>query len=141
MDVRRIYKEELKNRLSSPESNIFGNSYSKIMVNDKPPRRSYERFIRDETPESVINFLADFVLDQGEGEQVSYDLRNEGMKVETGTIGSVEDFGQENIDVNLAPKSRRTTESAVMSYRKEVENYFNTSKLMAQGNFRNFILR
>jgi hypothetical protein len=66
MDIRRIYKEELKNRLLGSydlETHMFNNSYSRVTMGSMPPRRSYERFLREESADAVINSLADYVLD------------------------------------------------------------------------------
>jgi effector-binding domain-containing protein len=63
--IKRIYKEELKNRLLSNgdfETNGIKISLTRRSVCSKPPRHSYEKFVREEAPEEIVNSLADFVL-------------------------------------------------------------------------------
>ena len=49
-------------------------------------------------------------------------------------IGIIEDFDQENLDLNLKSQTRRTTESQIMGKRvKNLDQYFNTNRVMADG--------
>ena len=108
MDIRRIYREELNNRLTPKDSHLCHDSYSRISMTDKPARRSYERFVREETPESIINSLADFVLDSQKSDPAfsTIDGRtaNGISKIEIGIIDS-ENEDEENIDLNISKKS------------------------------------
>ncbi|CAI2386928.1 unnamed protein product [Moneuplotes crassus] len=131
-NIRRIYKEELKARLTSIESHLFSNSYSRVSINERSPRKSYEYFIREESAESIINSLADVVLNnpQTEEESMPFESQSETTEVE---IGIIEDYDQENMNFNLNTKTRRTTESHILLQKqREFDSFFSINRTLPQ---------
>jgi hypothetical protein len=55
IDLKRIFKDELKTRILTSEGNY-------LTLDSRPPRKSYEKFMRPENPEVVLDTLADLVL-------------------------------------------------------------------------------
>ena len=79
---------------------MFNNSFSRVSISDLPPRKSYERFIREETIDSIINSLADHVLDIQKPEHsyttIDHRVENQIKRVEFPEF----EEDQENIDQN-----------------------------------------
>ena len=49
------------------EINLF--NHSKSYIGSKPPRKSYESFVREENSEYVLNRIADTILDMSINQQ------------------------------------------------------------------------